>query len=271
MDLFFITNQPDHACIAQKAGVNRVMVDLEINGKDARQGHLSTVISRHTMEDVSAIRDVLNTSELLVRCNPLYEGSRTEIDDIIARGADQVMLPMFYTADEAAQFAALVDGRCKTTLLAETTGALARMPQIAEVDGIDDIHIGLNDMHLGLKLNFMFEILSEGLLDHMAEVLNTAGRTFGFGGVAPLGQGILPAEKVLSEHYRLGSRQVILSRDFGKLLESDAPEQSFTQAVQQTRAHLEVLANASPDVLGNTQTEVREIVRGFVAKRMQAS
>ncbi len=174
MELFFITNTPEHARIAQAAGVDRIMVDLEINGKDARQGHLNTVISRHVMQDVGVLRDVLDTSELVVRCNPLFEGSRTEIDDIIARGAERIMLPMFHTAQEAAQFVDLVKGRCKTTLLAETTGALARMPQIGDVEGIDDIHIGLNDMHLGLKLNFMFEILSEGLLDHMAGVLQHA-------------------------------------------------------------------------------------------------
>lgn len=271
MDFLFITNQPDHAIIAQGAGVERVMVDLELNGKDARQGHLNTVISRHAMEDVSVLRDVLDTSQLLVRCNPLFEESRAEIDDIIARGADQIMLPMFQTADEAAQFASLVDGRCKTTLLAETTGALARMPQIAEVEGIDDIHIGLNDMHLGLQLNFMFEILSEGLLDHMAGVLKQAGRTFGFGGVAPLGQGTLPAETVLSEHHRLGSNQVILSRDFGKLLESPTPEDSFHTAVQAARAHLDALSQATPETLADTQKDVRDIVRAFVAKRMQAN
>ena len=36
----------------------------------------------------------------------------------------------------------------------------------------------------------------------------------GFGGIARLGFGMLPAEHVIAEHYRLGSTAVILSRSF---------------------------------------------------------
>ena len=48
-------------------------------------------------------------------------------------------------------------------------------------------------------------------LNGLSEVLAAA---FGFGGVARIGQGELSAEWVLSEHVRLGSSWVILSRAF---------------------------------------------------------
>ena len=67
MDFILITNDLTRASIAQEAGVEYIMVDLEINGKEARQGHLNTVISRHSMGDVRSIRDAVSTSRLL-RC-----------------------------------------------------------------------------------------------------------------------------------------------------------------------------------------------------------
>ena len=40
------------------------------------------------------------------------------------------------------------------------------------------------------------------------------GIPYGFGGIAQLGQGTLPAENIIAEHYRLGSSMAILSRSF---------------------------------------------------------
>ena len=40
-----ITNSPGVAQFAVQTGVQRIFVDLEINGKEARQGHLNTVIA----------------------------------------------------------------------------------------------------------------------------------------------------------------------------------------------------------------------------------
>ena len=66
MELIFITSDVDLAISVQSAGVDRVMVDLEILGKHDRQGHLNTVISNHSLEDVRRIGSVLNISKLLV-------------------------------------------------------------------------------------------------------------------------------------------------------------------------------------------------------------
>jgi hypothetical protein len=214
MKLILITNDVDTAHCAELAGIDRIMVDLEIHGKDERQGHLDTVISRHQPDDISALRDVLRQAELMVRINPLHSGSCAEIEDLIARGAERLMLPMFRTPEEVARVIDMIAGRVPLTLLLETGAALARLPRIVEVAGIDDVHIGLNDLHLDLKLDFMFELFSSGLLDLVAETLQSAAIPFGIGGVAKLGGGRLPAKLILSEHRRLRSTRVILSRGF---------------------------------------------------------
>src|SRR5262249_4131738 len=72
------------------------------------------------------------------------------------------------------------------------------------------------DLHLSLGMDFLFEPLAEGFLDRMAETIKAAGKPFGFGGIAMMGSGEFPAERILGEHMRLGSTCVILSSRFCK-------------------------------------------------------
>ena len=95
LKLMYITNRPDVAVIAEHSGVDRIFVDMEYIGKAKRQGGMDSVQNHHTVQDVKAIRDVLNTTELLVRVNPIHEAladypsSKDEIDAVIEAGADR--------------------------------------------------------------------------------------------------------------------------------------------------------------------------------------
>jgi 2-keto-3-deoxy-L-rhamnonate aldolase RhmA len=214
LKLMYITNQEDIALIAEKNGVDWIFVDLEINGKDNRQGHLDSVISRHDIEDVKKIKRVLKKSKLLVRVNPIYEGSKDEIDKVITYGADIVMLPYFKTEEEVKLFINYVKGRAQICLLYETSEAVEDIDAILKVKGIDYIHIGLNDLHISRNKEFMFELLTDGTVEMICNKIKKAGISYGFGGMAQLGHGDLPSENILAEHYRLGSSMVILSRGF---------------------------------------------------------
>ena len=44
--------------------------------------------------------------------------------------------------------------------------------------------------------------------------IGESGIPYGFGGISHLGDGLLPAEMIVTEHYRLGSTRAILSRGF---------------------------------------------------------
>lgn len=195
-------------------GVDRIFIDLEILGKKERQGHLDTVISNHSIEDIKNIKPYLKNSKLLVRINPINKNSKLEIDNCIEFGADILMLPMFKTKKEVEAFISYIDGRVKACLLVETTQALCRIDDILEVDGIDEIHIGLNDLHLSMNLDFMFELLSGGIVDYLANKIRNKNIPFGFGGIATLDGGMISGEMVLKEHIRLDSSMVILSRAF---------------------------------------------------------
>lgn len=214
LKLMYITNKPEVARIAEDNTVDRIWVDLETMGKARRQGHVNSVKSNHTMEDVSSIRGAITKAQLLVRVNPIHDGSRREVDEVIQRGAEIVMLPMFRTLDDAKRFIDLIGGRAKTLLLAETVHAQEHIAEIAALPGVDEIHIGLNDLHLERGMSFMFELLADGTVDRMAGEIKRRGVPFGFGGIARLDEGLLPARHVIAEHYRLGSSLAILSRSF---------------------------------------------------------
>lgn len=220
LKLMYITNQPEIAKIAENAGTDRIFVDMEYIWKVERQGGMNTVQSHHTISDIKKIRQVISKAELLVRCNPIHEASEEycsseeEINAIVDAGADIIMLPYFKTVEEVKKFLAIVAGRTKTMLLVETPEAVDNIEQIIELIGIDEVFIGLNDLSLGYGKKFMFELLSDGTVERLCLKFKQKGLVYGFGGIAAIGTGILPAEIILKEHYRLGSSSVILSRSF---------------------------------------------------------
>lgn len=214
LKLMYITNKPEVAKIAEETGVDRIFVDLEVIGKKERQGGMNTVQSTHTLRDVAIIKQALSRSELLVRANPIHSGSEKEIDTLVRYGADIVMLPYFKSANEVIHFLDYVDGRAQTCLLVETPEAVAKMDGILALDGIDEVHIGLNDLHLAYHKKFMFELLTDGTVESLRDKILAKGIPYGFGGIARIGKGELPAEAIIKEHYRLDSTRAILSRSF---------------------------------------------------------
>lgn len=215
LQMMYITNNPQIARIAEKYSVDRIWVDLEQIGKKERQGGMNTVQSTHVIDDVRMIRNSLEgKAKLQVRVNPIHDMSKAEIDKVIEYGADIIMLPFFTMPEEAKQFIEMVDGRARTCLLLETIGAEKNLDAILEIQGIDEIHIGLNDLHLQYGLDFMFELLSNGKVEEICSRIRAKGIPYGFGGIAKLDEGMLPARHIIAEHYRLGSTMAILSRSF---------------------------------------------------------
>ncbi|WP_271271710.1 aldolase/citrate lyase family protein [Aliamphritea hakodatensis] len=209
-----ITNSVDIASYAESCGVGRIFVDLERIGKFERQGHLDTVISQHSIHDVENIKKSLRKAELLVRLNPLHSDTANEIDQSIEAGADLLMLPMYRDAEEVKRFTELVNGRAAVVPLLETYDAAKCIDDVVNINGVSEIYIGLNDLHIDMGLSFIFEPLAMGLVEDLAKKISGAGLKFGFGGIARVGEGAIPGEMVLAEHLRLGSSSVILSRTF---------------------------------------------------------
>lgn len=254
LKLMYITNRPKIAVIAEEAGVDWIFIDMEFIGKSSRQGGLDTVQNHHTIDDIKAVKSVLHKAELLVRVNPIHEAlpdyysSQEEIDLAIKSGADILMLPFFKSIDEVQKFISFVDGRAKVCLLLETPESADILENIVELPGIDMIHIGLNDMHLALKMKFMFELLSDGSVDKWAGIIKRRNIPFGFGGLASINGGMIPGSMILKEHYRLGSNMVILSRAFcntDRINNLDEVRSTFINGIKEIRKLESNLASAT--------------------------
>jgi len=238
LNLIYITNRPEVALIAETNGVQRIMVDMEVLGKAERQKNMNTVKSHHTVEDVAAIAKVLTKSELLVRINPWHEHSEAEIEAVIAAGADSIMLPMWKSEEEVDAFLRAVNKRVHTTLLLETKEAVECLDAVLDHPLLGDIHIGLNDLHLSYGLTFLFELLSNGVVEALCEKCKAKGIRYGFGGIAKISKGLVPSECIIMEHYRLGSTGAILSRTFcnaDEIGDMEAVKQLFDEQMRLVR------------------------------------
>ena len=117
LDLIQITNDPDFARRCDALEGLRLWVDLERNGKAERQAGRNTFISTHTLDDVGHVKAALQRSRLMVRVNPLHPETDTEVNAVLAQGADLLMLPMFTEAWELQAFCAIVAGRAPVVAL----------------------------------------------------------------------------------------------------------------------------------------------------------
>lgn len=236
--LMYPTNDPKIAKIAEDSGVDWITIDLEIRGKKERQGHLDTLISYHNIEDIKKIKESISKAKIIVRINPMYHGSKEEINRAIEDGADIIMLPYFKTKKEVEDFIRYVNKRAEICLLFETPEAVKNMDDILNIPGINYVHIGINDLSIGYKRKFMFSLLADGTVEEICNKFREKGIPYGFGGIARLGHGMLPAEYILGEIYRLGSSMAIVSRSFCNVHRKDdyeMIEKIFKEGVRDIR------------------------------------
>lgn len=279
LNLMYITNDPAVAKIAEDAGVNWIFVDMEFIGKDDRQGGLDTVQNHHTIEDIRIVKAAVKKAKVLVRVNPIhkvhngYFDSKDEIDAAVEAGADILMLPFFHTVQEVTDFVGFVKDsskkhsrEVKTCLLLETPEAAILLDEILNVSGVDMIHIGLNDLHLAMGMKFMFQLLTDGIVEQLTRKIRAKGIPFGFGGIASLHSGVLPGSYVLKEHYRLGSSMVIVGRSFCNtkvITDLDEIRRIFNTGIAEIRK-LEDEAQRAVDYFKNNHEHVVETVDKIV-------
>lgn len=264
----YITNKPEIAKVAENAGVDRIFIDMEYIGKSDRQGGMDTVQNYHTFDDIRRIKNYVSNAELLVRVNPIHDAtgctcsSEEEIDRAIEEGADIIMLPFFKTSEEVEALVRFVRGRAKVFPLLETREALENVDNILSVKGIDEIHIGINDLSLCLGRRFMFELLADGTVEYLCNKIKNRGIPFGFGGIASIGKGLLPAERVIMEHYRLGSEIAILSRSFCNtqyISDLNEIERVFKDGIYSIRRYENYCVD-HPELWENNRRETAQII-----------
>jgi hypothetical protein len=259
MKLCLVTDDADDALEAERAGIDRVMIDLERTGKAARQAGRGLFLSTHTIEAVARLRHVLSRSSIVVRTNPLDAASAAEVDTAISAGADVLMLPYFFGVDEVRAFVALVAGRCRVALLVETAAAAAALDVIVQQPGVDEIHVGLNDLSISLGHCTIVESMCSGPVEAMAATLRRRGVPFGVGGVARLSRVDLPIppDCMVGEQVRLGATRAWLGRSFRGEAERSRRPGEVGPAVRQLREAIDRWRSASPQALEENRGRFR--------------
>jgi hypothetical protein len=247
------TDDPKLAARADAAGVDRIGVDLERLGKAERQGGRGTWISPHRIESLPLLTPELKRAAPFARVDPPNPRMPRQVDEVIGHGARVVMLPMVAEASEAELFVEAVGGRAVVVLLVESGEAIHNIDELAAVEGVDELHLGLNDLALSLGLENRWQVLAGDLAGLAGERVRAAGRRFGLGGLGRPGDRDLPipADLVYAEVARTGATAALISRSF-----LAGGEDDLGALVRSARASVAAWRRGPPQALEEAHAEL---------------
>jgi hypothetical protein len=210
MDLFLFTVDPEFGRDVVSAGAAGLVVDWERRGKARRQAGEGTQINGDTPGDLSRMRAATD-GRLLCRVNGYGPWTPGEIDDAVARGADEVLLPMVRSAEQVDRALDAVAGRCGLGILVETQDAVARVHSLVRRP-LSRVYLGLNDLRIDRGSDSLFTPLVDGTAD---AVRSAVPGSFGVGGLTLPGGGFpVPAHLLAAELVRTGADFTFLRRAF---------------------------------------------------------
>lgn len=202
----------DHIVIdaAMKAGAAAVVVDLENVGKSDRQVGANTQINDQSIDDVKRVR-ALTGGHLICRTNGRGPDTPQEIEQVLAAGADELLLPMVRSCADVEEVLKLVKNRCSLGVMLETRESLKIARDLSQLP-VQRVYVGLNDLALELGNPSIFDAVVDGTVDRLRELFTVP---FGFGGLTlpELGNPI-PCRLLMGEMARLNCQFSVLRRSF---------------------------------------------------------
>lgn len=210
MDLFLFTVDPRWGADVVAAGAAGIVVDWERRGKERRQLGEGTQINEDTAEDLARMR-AATPGRLLCRINGHGPWTAAEVDEAVACGADEILLPMVRTPEEVDRTLDLVAGRVGLGILIETQDAVLRAAALADRP-LSRVYLGLNDLRIDRGSDQLFRPLVDGTADAVrAEV----AMQFGVGGLTLPGGGFpVSSDLLAAELVRTGADFTFLRRSF---------------------------------------------------------
>jgi len=210
VDLFLFTVEPGWGRDVVASGAAGIVVDWERRGKARRQLGENTQVNEDTPDDLSRMRAATD-GLLLCRINGYGPWTAAEVDEAVARGADEVLLPMVRRTDEVDRTLDLVAGRCGVGILVETVDAVDRAATLARRP-LSRIYVGLNDLRIDRGSTELFRPLVDGTVEAVRAEVRVP---FGVGGLTLPGQGFpVAAELLAAELVRVGADFTFLRRSF---------------------------------------------------------
>lgn len=210
MDLLLFTVDPGWGRDVVAAGAAGIVVDWERRGKARRQLGENTQINQDTPADLTRMRAAID-GLLVCRLNGFGPWTPGEVEDALARGADEILLPMVRTVEEVDRTLELAAGRCGVGILVETQDAVDRAADLARRP-LSRIYVGLNDLRIDRRSQELFRPLVDGTVD---AVRATVTQPFGVGGLTLPGGGFpVSADLLAAELVRMSTDFTFLRRSF---------------------------------------------------------
>ncbi len=236
--LTMLTSDPVVAALGDRAGIDHIGLDFETLGKRERQPDFKEWVSDHKVTDLPPVRKALTQAKLFARTEPINPEIGHQIESLLDHGVQSLMLPMFTNVADVEKFIDRVDGRAYVSLLLETPQAVARIGEIVQVRGIDEISVGLNDLHRSFGLKSHFELLVSDVMQMLSDTVTAARIRFGFGTLGRVRDTDLPipSDLIYAQYPRLDGRSARISRYF---LASNPRELDFDLEIRLLRERLE--------------------------------
>ena len=212
-----ITNNIEHALVLNDCGVQQIMVDTENIGKAERQFGKNAVINFHKLEDVHKLKSLGLNSKIISRLNGFNSNIGEEIEKAIDYGSDLIMLPMIQNINCFNEMLTQINNRVPVVPLIETPYSIFKLKEIIEISVPEQLHFGLNDLHLSLGMNNLFEVMLSPLFSSAVSFAKERVKLVGIGGIGdPTSAQKVSPNLLLNEFLLMGSKSVILSRSFFK-------------------------------------------------------
>jgi hypothetical protein len=256
-ELFLFSTNPHVVCEAAAAGIAGVVIDWEHAGKADRQRDADTEINAHSVEDLRRVR-AATSATILCRINAVGPTTEREIEEAIAAGADELLLPMVRTVEEVGLALDMVRGRCGVGILVETAAAVERAEALSRLP-LARVYIGLNDLMIDRGDTSIFSAVLDGTVERVRSAFTAP---FGFAGMTIVQRGWpIPCRLLIAEMARLHSGFTFLRRSFhrdirGRSVAEDIPAMLWAVAAA---------ARRSPDDVERDRRDLNAAIRRAIA------
>jgi hypothetical protein len=209
-ELFLFSTDPYTVSRHAEAGVDGFIVDWERLGKETRQAGADTEINTGTPADLRRVR-AATKARVVCRVNQHGPWTAAEVEDAVANGADEILVPMVRSPDEVSDVIALAAGRCGVGILVETVDAVRCAKELARLP-ISRVYVGLNDLSIERGSRSIFEALADGLVDGIRPLFPVP---FGLAGLTlPESGRPIPCRLLIGEMARLSCDFSFLRRSW---------------------------------------------------------
>jgi hypothetical protein len=251
-ELLLFSTDPATVSRYTEAGVDGFIVDWESKGKERRQSGADTEINHDTPEDLRRVR-AATSARLFCRLNQHGPWTPGEIEEAIAGGADELLIPMVRSPEEVVEVIRLVADRCGVGIFVETLDAVRHADQLARLP-ISRVYVGLNDLSIERRSRSIFEPLTNGLVDAIRPLFTVP---FGLAGLTlPECGRPIPCRLLIGEITRLSCGFSFLRRAWRRDMAGRDPRAELPRI----RAAIEGAGQRSAGEIARDRAELVEIV-----------